>query len=59
MFEDQNLAFRLQDEEFSQHYALNRAQRQLVGRDVRHSRKEQETENRNARLLKQRELEAM
>lgn len=50
--EDYNLAARLQDEEFGRHYALNRAQRQQMGKDTRRSRFEQELEDRYAASLR-------
>uniref|UniRef100_A0A0N5B0L7 CCDC50_N domain-containing protein n=1 Tax=Syphacia muris TaxID=451379 RepID=A0A0N5B0L7_9BILA len=56
MFEDFNLASRLQDQEFDYHYALNRAERQLVGRDTKTSRKVQDDENRDASFRRQQEL---
>lgn len=43
--EDFNFATRLQEEEFEHHYALNRAERRLVGRDTRLCLQEQLHEN--------------
>ncbi|KRX85181.1 Uncharacterized protein T06_7233 [Trichinella sp. T6] len=42
--EDFSLAQRLQDEEFNRHYNLNRGERQIIGTDLRLSKKEQEIE---------------
>lgn len=54
--EDYNLAARLQDEEFGQHYALNRAERQQIGKDTRRSRFEQELEDRYAASLRAQQM---
>lgn len=45
IMEDFNFATRLQEEEFEHHYALNRAERRLVGRDTRLCLQEQLHEN--------------
>lgn len=59
MFEDYNLAYRLQDKEFDVHYASNRAERQRVGKDTKKSREEQEIEDRYAVMLRQQQLNAI
>lgn len=54
--EDFNLALRLQEEEFNNHYDRNRSERRVMGVDTRKSKEEQEAERRQ--ILEQRMREA-
>ncbi|CAJ0586763.1 unnamed protein product, partial [Mesorhabditis spiculigera] len=59
LFEDHNLAFQLQEQEYMSHYGRNRAERQLVGQDTRQSRGEQQREREEARFRHIRTLDTI
>uniref|UniRef100_A0A1I7XV31 CCDC50_N domain-containing protein n=1 Tax=Heterorhabditis bacteriophora TaxID=37862 RepID=A0A1I7XV31_HETBA len=54
VFEDHNLAVKLQEEEFNRHYNRNRVDRRTIGSDTKHSKDEQAREDQTAREMRMR-----